>query len=180
MEPRTRPADNRPPSAQTLAHARVTGRRRRPTVFGMPPAWPREEFIEYLRALMTEAGIPDYAELSRLSGVNQTQFSNWRRGVSQPSRESLNKVARTLGMKPVNLWLAAGLTDEEELDLEERPDMTVLPREFTELLELWRDDRLTEEQRGHLRTSVSLMVSGMRGQLTDPARGRPIGRRRTS
>lgn len=145
----------------------------------MPVKWPHEEFVAYLRALMTEAHVPDYAELSRLSGVNQTQFSNWRRGLSQPSRESLSKVARVLNVKPVNLWLMAGLADSSELNLAERPDLTVVPREIAALLELWRDERLTESQREFLRTSVAVLVSGMRGRLTDPGRGRPIGRRRT-
>jgi transcriptional regulator with XRE-family HTH domain len=146
----------------------------------MPAKWPHEEFATYLRALMTEAGIPDYAELSRLTGVNQTQFSNWRRGISRPSRENLGKVAKVLGVRPVNLWLVAGLTDEEELDLAERPDLTVLPREFIALLELWQDGRLTEQQRDFLRMSVATLVSGLRNQLGESPQGRPIGRRKVS
>lgn len=145
----------------------------------MPASWPVDEFVAYLRALMGEAHIPDFAELSRLTGVSQTQFSNWRRGLSQPSRDSLNKIAPVLNVKPVNLWLMAGLVDEAELDLAERPDLAVVPREFADLLGLWRDERLTDEQRGDLRRSVALLVSGMRSQLADPDLGRPIGRRRT-
>lgn len=136
-----------------------------------------EEFRDYLRALMTEQGIPDYAELSRISGVSQNQFSNWRRGLSQPSRESLSKVARALRVKPANLWLMAGLADEDDLGLDERPDLSVLPREFTELLDLWGDARLTDSQREFLRTSVALLVSGLRGQLGKDGPTRPIRRR---
>lgn len=139
-----------------------------------------EEFRDYLRALMTEHGIPDYAELSRLSGVSQNQFSNWRRGLSQPSRESLSKVARVLGVKPANLWLVAGLADEDELGIEESPDLTVLPREFADLLDLWGDERLTDTQRDFVRMSVANLVNGVRASFEPPGRGRPIGRRRAS
>lgn len=175
-----RPPDNRPGPAHTLARAGVTRLSGPSIVFCMPATWPVEEFVAYLRALMREADIADFAELSRLSGVSETQFSNWRRGLSQPSRKSLNRVAPILRVKPVNLWLMAGIADEADLDLTERPDMTVAPREFTDLLELWHDDRLSDPQRDFLRTSVAVLVSGMRGQLADPARGRPNRRPRTA
>lgn len=174
----TRPPDNRPLPAPTLAHGRVTEASERPNVFHVPTAWPVDDFAAYLLALMREARISDYAELSRISGVNQTQFSNWRQGKSQPSRESLNKVARALGVPPVSLWLMAGLADEQELDMAERPDLTVLPREFTELLELWRDEKLTEQQRELVRSSVAVLVGGLRAQLGERGRGRPNVRRK--
>ncbi len=137
-------------------------------------------FAEYLRALMDTAGISDYAELSRLSGINQTQLSNWRRGISQPSRESLSKIAPVLGVRASNLWLVADLADEEELGLDERPDLTVLPRAIAELIDVWRDGRLSDEQRAALLSAVALAVSGVRAQLGKPDRGRPIRRRPAS
>lgn len=180
MEPRTMtPAIGHLP-ATTLARTRVTGRPRRPTVFCVAARWPYEEFGTYLRALMAEAGIPDYAELSRLSGVNQTQLSNWRRGLSRPSRESLAKVARALGVPTANLVMVAGLADDGDEVTEESPRPAKLPPELVDLLELWRDDRLSDEQRMALLTFVSLTVDGVRAQLgkAPPGRGRPIGRRR--
>ena len=163
--------------ATTLAHARVTGRPRRPTVFCMASRWPYEQFAEYLRALMAEAGIPDYAELSRLSGVNQTQFSNWRRGISRPSRESLAKVAPVLRVPTANLVTVAGLADDGDEPTEEIRRPAALPAELVELLELWRDERLDDEQRRALLAAVAFTVGGVRAQLERPA-GRPIGRRR--
>lgn len=151
--------------ATTLAHARVTGRPRRPTVFCVAARWPYEQFAEYLRALMAEAGIPDYAELSRLSGVNQTQFSNWRRGISRPSRESLAKVARVVGVPTLNLVDVAGLADDGDEVTEEVRRPAALPAELVELLELWRDERLSDDQRATLLAAVEITVDGMRAQL---------------
>jgi transcriptional regulator with XRE-family HTH domain len=162
--------------AQPLTLAEVTEESPPSTVFCMPTSWPVEEFVAYLRALMTEAGIPDYAELSRLSGVSQTQFSNWRKGASQPSRESLSKVAKVVHVKPVHLWLAAGVANADELDLSDLPDLEVLPREFVELIQLWRTDRLSEADRKFIRTSLSVMMRGIRSEVFDD----PGSRRRTA
>lgn len=133
MHMNTGPADNRPPPAASLTRSRVTRGLLSPTVTCMPASWPVEEFRDYLRALMTGAGIADYAELSRLSGVSQTQFSNWRHGISQPSRAALKKIAPLLHVPPVLLYLQAGLDNSRDLDLSEAPDLTVWPREFHNL-----------------------------------------------
>lgn len=103
----------------------------------MPANWPVEEFNAYLRALMTAAGIADYAELSRVTKVNQTQFSNWRHGKTQPGRANLKRIAPHLGVPPVLLYLQAGLDETDDLDLAEAPDVTVWPAEFRELREIY-------------------------------------------
>lgn len=148
-----------------------------PTVFGVTPSWPVEEFREYLRTVMTVAQVPDFAELSRLSGVSQTQFSNWRRGLSQPSRDSLRKVATALGVPPVKLYLAAGLNDAEELDLSGQVDMTVLPPEIQEFIAMYLDARLTDEQRRYARRVIADVTSGLRAELAR-SQVKPSGRRR--
>jgi transcriptional regulator with XRE-family HTH domain len=158
--------------ALTLTPSEVTTPLRGPNVFYMPTTWPVEEFVAYLRALMSEANISDYAELSRLSGVSQTQFSNWRKGTSRPSRESLSKIAKVLDVKPVNLWLTAGIADKDDLDLAEQPDLAVLPRELLDLINLWRTDALTDQEREFLRTSIAALISGIRNDVVH-------GRRRT-
>jgi len=124
--------EDQPLAGSSLSRARVTDRLAAPNLFGVPISWPAEEFREYLRALMDRAGIADYAELSRRSGVSQTQFSHWRRGNAQPSRESLAKIAPVLGAPTVNLWLAAGLAGVDQLNLSDTPDLRVLPAEFLE------------------------------------------------
>lgn len=151
-------------------------------MFGVPKSWPVEEFREYLLACMDRAGVTDYAELSRTTGVSQTQLSNWRYGKSQPSQASLKKIAPVLGIAPVNLYIAAGVNDSEELELSHAPDLRVGPREFQDLAELWDTD-LTDEQRSFLRRSVGTLVAGLRAEQPRhgaPAKDRPSGGRRTA
>lgn len=142
-----------------------------------------EEFREYLLACMDRAGVADYAELSRITGVSQTQLSNWRYGKSQPSQASLRKIAPALGVAPVNLYIAAELNDSAELELTQVPDLRVGPREFQDLAELWDDARLTDEQRSFVRRSVATLVAGLRAELPNhggSAKDRPSGGRRTA
>jgi transcriptional regulator with XRE-family HTH domain len=177
------PIDNRPPPARSLTRPGVTGQRRSPTLFGVPKSWPVEEFREYLLACMKRAQIPDFAELSRLTGVSQTQLSNWRYGKSQPSQGSLKKIAPVLGVAPVNLYIAAGVNDSEELELTQAPDLRVGPREFQDLAELWDDSRLTDEQRSFIRRSVATLVAGLQAELPNgsgPQKIRPSGGRHTA
>lgn len=124
-----------------------------------------EEFNAYLRALMDAAGIDNYAELSRLTGVSQNQFSNWRRGLAQPSRENLRKIAPALGLRsPVTLYLAAGLEEQEHLELEAAPDFRVLPKQFQDLRDIY--ERLKEVGREDVAlSSVSVLVAGLRAEL---------------
>lgn len=125
--------------------------------------------------------IPDYAELSRLSGVNQSLFSRWRSGLVQPGVESLRKVATVVGVPPVKLYLAAGLTDAAELGLTGPVDFTVLPAEIRELIALYLDERLSEDQRTYVRRTASIVTSGLRAELAkqdDSGQVRPSGRRR--
>jgi transcriptional regulator with XRE-family HTH domain len=149
-----------------------------PTVTCVPASWPVEDFREYVRALMDAAGIPDYAELSRLTGVSQTQFSNWRRGNSQPSRLALKKIYRALGLKsPVPLYIAAGLDTHEELELEDQPSLAVLPKPLAELLEVFEQMRALGLEDMAL-SSIRVVVAGLRAQLPDTRKGQPSGQRR--
>jgi len=143
------------------------------------PTWPYEEFREYLRRLMDETRprIPDFAELSRLTGINQSLFSRWRSGQVQPGVDSLRKVAAALNVQPVRLYLAAGLTDAAELGLAGEVDMTVVPAEIRELIALYLDARLSDEQRTYVRRIVADVSAGLRAELAAPP-ARPSGRRR--
>lgn len=180
------PWDNRPPPRQTLARVRVTHARDSPTVDCVPATWPVEEFAEYLRTLMANAGIADFAELSRLSGVNQSQFSLWRRGKTQPSRQNLKRIYGPLGLKsPVTLYVAAGLDAEEDLELGERLDFTVLPQPFSDLHEVY--ERMNDLGRGpEALRSISVLVAGLKAEIAEieaidkRRRDQPSGRRRAS
>jgi transcriptional regulator with XRE-family HTH domain len=143
------------------------------------PTWPYREFGAYLRRLMDEARprIPDFAELSRLTGINQSLFSRWRSGAVQPGTDSLRKVAAVLDVPAVKLFLASGLTDAEELNLSGQVDLTVLPAEIRDFIALYLDERLTEDQRRYARQTVAYIASGIRAELAK-SQVKPSGRRR--
>jgi transcriptional regulator with XRE-family HTH domain len=127
-------------------------------------------FTEYLRSLMREAGIADFAELSRLTGVNQTQFSNWTRGKSRPSRENLKKIAPALGLaRPLMLYLAAGLDEPGDHELERAPDFAVLPRPLQELYELYgRFAALGQTDK--VLSAIQLVLPGLKAELAEVER----------
>lgn len=165
-----------------LSYQRVTEPVRRPYSPRVAKEWPVEEFREYLAALMKEKGISDYAELSRITAVGQWQFSQWNRGLAQPSQNSLRKVARGLDVAPVKLFLVAGHYEHQELELGHEPDLRVGPAEFVALAELWEED-LTAEQRSFIRQSISTLVAGLRAGLpksSRPPKDRPSGGRRSA
>jgi transcriptional regulator with XRE-family HTH domain len=169
------PSTDSPSPATTVTCARVTTPQPIPSLSRMGSVWPVEQFRALLRALMDAAGIDDYAELSRMTGVSQQQFSTWRRGLAQPSRESLAKIAPILGVPVVNLWVAAGLASPDDLDLAEAPDLRVLPSEFRDLADLY--DTLNDDEKAFLRRSVARLVAGVRSELSLD-RDQPSGRRR--
>lgn len=158
---------------------RVTGGQNGSSIPTMPKAWPVAEFQDYLRALMAAAGVADFAELSRRTGVGQWQFSTWKQGRNQPSAASLRRLAPALNVSPIKLFLAAGVNDAEELDLSAQPDLTVLPTEIGDLIALYEDPKTSDEQRSFLRRSLAALVAGVRAEVAAPP-ARPSGRRRAS
>lgn len=161
-----------------LSRMRVTADGKASTLSPMSTAWPVEEFQEYLRALMDEARIANFGELSRLTGVSENQFSRWKLGKSQPSAANLRRIAPALDVAPVALFIAAGLNDPAELDLDQ-PDLTVVPAEIRDLISLYGDDRLKDEQRSFIRQSIANLTAGLRAHLAGVEKG-TSGRRRTA
>lgn len=160
-----------------LSRERVLGGPGRRNLSRVSKSWPVEQFNDYLRALMAAQGIDNYAELSRLTGVSQNQFSNWRRGLAQPSATTLNRIAGALDTAPVKLYVMAGLNVEEDFDLSQEPDFTALPRPFHDLREIYEQAAATGEG-DRVLEAILLLVAGLKAQLT-PKSGRPTGRRRT-
>lgn len=177
----THPIDNRPVGRAPLARVRVTEARDSPNLSCVPATWPYEDFGKYLRALMQKAGIPDFAELSRITGVSQSQFSMWRRGMTQPSRRNLKRIAPALGLiSPVTLYLAAGLDEQEDLELGSQPDFTVLPQQFSDLRQVYEELKAIGREDVVL-SSVSVLVAGLKAELANERahrRDQPSGRRR--
>lgn len=160
-----------------LSRGRVTDGSESPTLPRMSSkVWPVAEFQEYIRQLMKEAGFTSYTQLSRATGVGENQFSTWKLGYSQPTQASLRRIAPALGVQPLALFIAAGLTDPDELGIDE-PDLTVIPNEIRDLMEPYSDKRITDEQQSFIRRSVAALTIGLRAQL-DGDRGRSTGRRR--
>ncbi len=148
-----------------LARPRVTSVRATPSLDCVPATWPYEQFADYLRALMDAAGIADYAELSRLTGVNQT----------------LKRIAPVLNQPPVKLYVMAGLSVEADFDLSQQPDFTALPKPFHDLRETY-ERAVAAGEGDKMLEAMSLLVAGLNAQLksSSMARGdRPSGRRRT-
>lgn len=176
-----RPADTRPLPAATLSRARVTGPGRGNTLSHVGKTWPVEDFNIYLRALMDAEAIETYAELSRLTGVSQNQFSNWRRGLAQPSRDNLRKIAPALGLRtPVTLYIQAGLDEQDELELGSEPDFRVLPKPLLELRDVYEQMKQLGREDVVL-SSVSVLVAGLKAELANETARRgaqPSGRRK--
>lgn len=173
-----RPPDNRPPAARPFTHSGMTRRRSGSTVpfvaqSGAGTTWPVDDFNRYLEDLMRAAKIATRKDLGDLAGVSSTQLSNWRRGLAQPRHASLKRIAAVLGVSPIKLYLRAGLTTSAEFDLSGEPDLTVLPAEIRELIELWSDPRMSEEHRKTFLANVRITVGGMRALtgIRPPRRG---------
>lgn len=160
-----------------LSHMRVTTGQTGSSLPVMPKAWPVAEFQAYLRACMDAAGIEDFAELSRRTGVGQWQFSTWKQGKNQPSAASLRRIAPALGVTPLKLFLAAGVNDAEELDLSGQVDLTVLPQEIRDFIALYLDERLTDDQRRYARRAAAHLTAGLRAEMAK-SQVKPSSRRR--
>lgn len=175
------PADTRPAGRPPLSRARVTVAGRIPSLVGMGGAkWPVGDFNDYVEAAMAGAGIKDREELAELSGLSPTQLSNWKSGKSQPSRKSLEKMAKPLRVPLRNLLLQAGLMSLD--DFAEPPDLTVIPAQVRELLDLLADERVTEDEREFVLSHVSVVVAGVRARLDVAGEegSRPAGKRTRS
>lgn len=147
-------------------------------VLCVPATWPVEDFNRYLEALMERANIRHRTELANLAGINPTQPSTWKNGKAQPTRESLTKIAPVLDVRAVHLWMAAGLVTASQLDTEGDVDLTVLPQEILDVIELYR----TADTAGRefIRQQLSFTVRGLSALLAeDPPKDRP-SRRRTA
>lgn len=148
------------------------------TVTFVGKSWPVDSFRAHLRALMDREEIADFAELWRLSGVSQTQLSNWNRGISQPSQASLDKLAPVLQVAERTLYIAAGLMTASQLGTDEVPELTVLPREFDDLVDLYRS--ASEANRRIIREQIAFAVRGLRALIDEPAAKVNPSRRRTA
>jgi hypothetical protein len=166
MAERVRPSDERPRTAVNFVRPRMTGRNRRPTVIGMSGAdWPWEQFNRELDQLMEAAHIQNRKELATLVGMNTGVPYTWqpskrRPRPSQPTSESLAQIAPILETTLDTLQRAAGRPTGGTSEAAE-----VWPVEVRELRDLWRDERMTADDRVALMDDVSGLVAGWRTKL---------------
>jgi transcriptional regulator with XRE-family HTH domain len=137
--------------------------------------WPADDFRDYLDEKMRDAGLPRAADLAAAAGIDASVISKWRRGIQQPSRKNLKAIAPALRVAPVMLYIAAGLDQAEDLDV--NADAEGWPPQFHDLRTLY--ERLDAAGRGDAaRRDLARMVAGWRAELDEPESGPPNSRRR--
>ena len=151
--------------ADLLSSEQVTQEIPITTVTSVGKSWPHATFERHLRALMDRENIRDRAELSRLSGVSQTQLSNWRAGSSQPTMASLDKLAAVLDVPPHTLYIAADLISPRLLGMHQDVDLRVIPREIQDLLDLYNQADSSGQEL--IRQHVAFAVRGLSALLAE-------------
>lgn len=125
--------------------------------------WEPGHFAAYLDAAMSNANIKNDAELARLSGVNQTQIGNWRRGTARPSMRLLRQVAEALRVPPNRMYVLAGWLQADEPD---QPDMTTLPPEILDLIALY-ESMTTVANRKLIREHIEIALRGLKASTPE-------------
>jgi transcriptional regulator with XRE-family HTH domain len=136
--------------------------------------WPVEEFNRYLTVHRDKVGFANDAALARAADLNASLISNWRNGKAQPSRQSLNKLAPVLKVSRMNLWIVAGIAEDDD-HASPPTEFDDAPAVVLDLLALYRDPRMTEDDRTSLRKWLSYQIAGVRSELG--ARTVPTDRR---
>lgn len=126
--------------------------------------WSHEQFGAYIDAVMRAQGIDDDAELARRSGVGQTQIGRWRKGASRPSMVLLDRLADGLLVPKRNLYTLAGYSPDDEAPVDIPP---AVPREIQDMIDLYHDPDLTDEDRSSLLMQARLAVRGLRALVGD-------------
>ena len=81
----------------------------------MPPRQSPPSLSDVLARLRSEAGLSLY-ELSQRSGINRSNLHRLENGViTDPSQETLNRIARALGCEPEELYDAVSAADPSAL-----------------------------------------------------------------
>ena len=82
----------------------------------------------YLRRAMTHARVPNAAELSRRSGISESQISRWLRDVGAPDIETLRKVGKPLRRPMLEMLVAAGHITQQEAQMKDAPTVPDAPQ----------------------------------------------------
>lgn len=131
----------------------------------VPTNWPRQSFLDHLAALRDREAIKDPTTMMRLAGLDPSMHTNWQKG-AQPTTASLDKLAPVLRVPANMLYISAGRLRPRDLDAPTDPNMMVLPREFEDLIELYRSSADADARR-MIREQIGVAVRGLRAILTD-------------
>jgi transcriptional regulator with XRE-family HTH domain len=107
------PADQRAPGGRTataiVRHIRKSSER---------------DWATYLESAIRSSGLTQ-AELARRSGLAESMVSRWLRGLNQPDVPNLRRVRPVLGVRMLELLVAAGHVTLEEAQLRDTPEPPV-------------------------------------------------------
>ena len=124
------------------------------TVLHMRKRGSYEPMPDFLRDAMAAAGL-SAAELARRSGASESQISRWLAGAHRPDINQLRTVAPALGVRILDLVVAAGHLTAEEAGLEGPPMIPEPP--------VWSRDAIIDLIRGEFaRTDAEALVRQMR------------------
>jgi transcriptional regulator with XRE-family HTH domain len=141
--------------------------------------WPQHEFLKWLDAVRDQLGLPSDLQLSQHIGVGHTLISGWRNGRQRPSVKSLNIIAAKLGEDPRKLWVLAGLAHATDTGLlGDQPTAGVMygmPEEMRDLMAVYRDPRMTDDDRAATRRAIAMIAAGVRSDLDARELRRSVG-----
>jgi transcriptional regulator with XRE-family HTH domain len=130
--------------------------------------WPFEEFNRFLEECMEAATIKNRAELSRLTGISETQFSKWLYGAYRPSTRLLDVLAGALDVPTEDLMFKAGYRVRRSGDA-----ITAPPGRVEEYVRLERlDKQLEAADQAALRAVIAAIVDRYAARLGPPGPGR--------
>lgn len=106
--------------------------------------WPRDAFFDWFDRVRPAAGFKNEYEFSRAAGISHSAISGWRSGRQRPSMALLSKVAKALDIAPREVWLKAGLVDEQDVAPASTRDDHEPAAADRRAIQLIRDSKLSE------------------------------------
>lgn len=167
-----------PRPAHLLVRTHMTDGADMPSLVFVPTTWPRDDFLDYLAALRDRESIKDPSTMMRMADLDPSMHTNWKKG-AQPTTESLDALAPVLNTTAMALYIAAGRMSAKHLSEGTRPDLVVMPKEFDDLIDLYKS--ADTEGRTKIRDQISFVVRGLRDLFAEstpaprPGRGRRTG-----
>jgi transcriptional regulator with XRE-family HTH domain len=117
-------------------------------------------WADYLRRAMAHSHVSNAAELSRRSGISESQIGRWLRDIGVPDIDKLRKVSRTLQRPLLEMVVAAGHLSLEEAQMRDAPTVPDTPGARDAIL---ADPSLSEASRAVLLAAYDAATSEDQG-----------------